>query len=334
MHNSPYRLLRWSAACVLLMTTYACGQVHTSDASTSDGPVIGDRTEHTQPRTTILYPQLSIRRAINRESLRAFGEHPNDHGILEALEQTVEDVRFDNTSLREVLAHVRQVYEIRIIPDIQAMNDAGIDLDAPAVTFEQSGLTLRSTLHLLLKDMGLTYLIKEGFVVVTTIERAKEELIVRVYPAPQPCDMQGLVELIQSTIAADSWDTTGGPGAIRPLVVEQCFVVSQTSDVHDRIAAFMGTLALDDHQNADLTARRTRLYVIDDPTLLPEVEKKLVELCNSALGSAGDEDARVTTLGHFLVVQSRVRAFHACAAELIRCINGVKSEHISPVNPQ
>jgi hypothetical protein len=51
---------------------------------------------------------------------------------------------------------------------------------------------------------------------------------------------QALVELIQDTIAPDSWDIRGGPGSIvynNPL---RCLVIRQTGDVHDALGDLLG----------------------------------------------------------------------------------------------
>lgn len=51
-----------------------------------------------------------------------------------------------------------------------------------------------------------------------------------------------LMELIQSTVAAETWDTVGGQGAIRPFDTNLSLVVSQTQEVHDQIADLLEQL--------------------------------------------------------------------------------------------
>ena len=51
-----------------------------------------------------------------------------------------------------------------------------------------------------------------------------------------------LIELIQSTVAQETWDTTGGPGAIRPFQTNLSLVVSQTQEVHEEIANLLEQL--------------------------------------------------------------------------------------------
>jgi general secretion pathway protein D len=55
-------------------------------------------------------------------------------------------------------------------------------------------------------------------------------------------DFQSLIDLIQSTVAADTWDTTGGPGAIKPFDTNLSLVVSQTQEVHEEIADLLEQL--------------------------------------------------------------------------------------------
>jgi general secretion pathway protein D len=55
-------------------------------------------------------------------------------------------------------------------------------------------------------------------------------------------NFQPLIDLIQSTVAADTWDTTGGPGAIRPFETNLSLVISTTQEVHDQIADLLEQL--------------------------------------------------------------------------------------------
>ena len=55
-------------------------------------------------------------------------------------------------------------------------------------------------------------------------------------------NFQPLIDLIQSTVSADTWDTVGGPGAIRPFETNLSLVVSQTQEVHDQLADLLEQL--------------------------------------------------------------------------------------------
>jgi len=49
-------------------------------------------------------------------------------------------------------------------------------------------------------------------------------------------DFQSLIDLIQNTVAPQSWNTVGGQGAIQPFPTNLSLVISQTQEVHEEIA--------------------------------------------------------------------------------------------------
>jgi len=55
-------------------------------------------------------------------------------------------------------------------------------------------------------------------------------------------DFQSLIDLIQNTVAPQSWNTVGGQGAIQPFPTNLSIVVSQTQEVHDEIADLLQQL--------------------------------------------------------------------------------------------
>src|SRR6185436_13888036 len=55
-------------------------------------------------------------------------------------------------------------------------------------------------------------------------------------------DFDTLIDLIQQTIAPDSWADAGGSGAIESFPTNLSLVISQTQDVHDQIADLLEQL--------------------------------------------------------------------------------------------
>ncbi|MFM8434045.1 MAG: hypothetical protein ACKOBP_01685 [Planctomycetia bacterium] len=49
-------------------------------------------------------------------------------------------------------------------------------------------------------------------------------------------DFQSLIDLIQNTVAPQTWNTVGGQGAIQPFQTNLSLVISQTQEVHEEIA--------------------------------------------------------------------------------------------------
>ncbi|RLS51592.1 MAG: hypothetical protein DWH87_00185, partial [Planctomycetota bacterium] len=113
--------------------------------------------------------------------------------IYDALDNPVENFEFNETSLRDVIAQIRDSQGIPIELDQKALDEAGLDLDTP-VTKNISGVSLRSALRLLLGEIDLTYLIKDEVMLITTKEKAAENMIIKVYPVADlviPVGMMG-----------------------------------------------------------------------------------------------------------------------------------------------
>jgi len=55
-------------------------------------------------------------------------------------------------------------------------------------------------------------------------------------------DFQSLIELIQNTVAPQTWNTVGGQGAIQQFATNLSIVVSQTQEVHEEIADLLEQL--------------------------------------------------------------------------------------------
>ena len=64
---------------------------------------------------------------------------------------------------------------------MKALTDVGITTDRP-VTKNLRGISLRSALQLLLRDLDLTYVVKSEYLLITTPEEANKTLVVKVYP--------------------------------------------------------------------------------------------------------------------------------------------------------
>ncbi len=55
-------------------------------------------------------------------------------------------------------------------------------------------------------------------------------------------DFDSLIELVTATIAPESWDEVGGPGAVAPFQGNLSLVISQTQEIHEQIADLLEQL--------------------------------------------------------------------------------------------
>jgi len=133
----------------------------------------------------IVYPdapvweELTIRRKKYASvDLQARGEA--EEKITQALdEQTT--IEFIETPLRDVVEYLKDFHDIEIQLDQRALEDIGLGPETP-ITRNLKGITLRSALNLMLKELDLTYYIKNEVLNITTPEVVESELTTKVYP--------------------------------------------------------------------------------------------------------------------------------------------------------
>jgi len=84
-------------------------------------------------------------------------------------------------SLKDVVTYLSDTHGIPIVLSSKKLDEAGVSVDTP-VTKSLRGITLRSALRLLLKDLELTYVVRDEVLQITTPEDAESQLITKVYP--------------------------------------------------------------------------------------------------------------------------------------------------------
>ncbi|NDC64001.1 MAG: hypothetical protein EBZ59_08490, partial [Planctomycetia bacterium] len=158
----------------------------------------------------IIYPSAARWRELTRlrekyKSVDLANPGGTEQRIYEALEKPVERFDFNETPLRDVIAQIEDAQGIPVQIDAKAFEDAGLDLMTP-VTKNVSGISLRSALRLLLGELDLTYLVKDEVLLITTKDKAAENLVVKVYPVAD------LVLPVNPSAGLNPFQTGGGLG--------------------------------------------------------------------------------------------------------------------------
>jgi hypothetical protein len=91
--------------------------------------------------------------------------------ILNAMEDTT-TLEFIETPRQDVVDYLKGMHGIERQVDNRALEDVGIGSDTP-ITRNLNGITLRSALRLMLKDLDLTYVIRDEVLLITTAEEAE-----------------------------------------------------------------------------------------------------------------------------------------------------------------
>ena len=134
----------------------------------------------------VLYPdaevwqELTARRKERYSSMELTSENAAERKIAAELRRPTE-LDFVDTPLSEVVDYLKDRHGIEIQLDNKALSAMGVDSTTP-VSKSLRGITLRSALRLLLRDLDLTYIIKDEVLLITTPEQADTDLILKVYP--------------------------------------------------------------------------------------------------------------------------------------------------------
>jgi general secretion pathway protein D len=249
--------------------------------------------------------------------------------ILQKLRTPV-SLRFQQTPLHEVMDYLARLSQVNIHLDPQGLSDMGVDPNTPVTIELNTDISLKSALNLILEPLGLSYVVKDEVLKITSEQLRDGEVITITYnvadlviPIPnfvpsvnmgmtgalneayrqagflgggahapiflaasqnggttnaavdpavlanvsgsstspgyaipqrpmgsgpggagggvEP-DFDSLIELITTTIAPTTWDEVGGPGSIAPFETNLSLVISQTQEVHEKIADLLEQL--------------------------------------------------------------------------------------------
>lgn len=161
-------------------------------------------------------------------------------------------LEFVDTPLSDVVDYLRDFHHIEIQLDKKALDNVGIASDTP-ITKSLRDVSLRSALRLVLKQLGLTYIIQGGMLLITTPEEADNGLETKVYPvgdlvlppnstAETSPEFEPLVKLIKSTVKPTAWEESGGVGSIIPFENSLSLTICQTQDVQEEVQQLLEQL--------------------------------------------------------------------------------------------
>jgi hypothetical protein len=150
-----------------------------------------------------------------------------------------------------------------IVLDQAALDAAGVKYETP-VTVRGRKMATRTVLRSFLSGLGLTYVIKDQAIQVTTPEKARQTLTTRTYYIGDLLGTRGgpgdpltyifgpgigqlqmiqniasIMSMIQTSVDPQSWQSSGGPGAIYFHYPSLSIVIKQSAEVHGMIGTGM-----------------------------------------------------------------------------------------------
>lgn len=128
------------------------------------------------------YDEERWKQARNRKGTEpmTLGKPSEKQKLIEQLLTTPITVSFDSTPLRTVLGELQDYHGINVVPDLPAMQEAGVNLESP-ISIKLEKVSLKSALNLILHQVRLTHLIKDEVLMVTTEDNAKGKNETKIY---------------------------------------------------------------------------------------------------------------------------------------------------------
>ena len=195
---------------------------------------------------------LSILRATGQERI---GVRSNPDLATNVTRETVASIKlalksrhatdFAGQTLDDVIRSMSEKLQIPIMFDERALADEGISKEME-VTLKLQAVSFQNILRQLLEPRGLTYVIEDGVLKITTVTNAAAKLLVRVYPirdlvateGDQTREYLALLGVIQQTIRGEhvKWEQLDGEGgSISPVPNAGSLVIRQTQRCHEEI---------------------------------------------------------------------------------------------------
>ena len=144
--------------------------------------------------TTIEYPDADRWWILSERRIKRYGRavdlldrDPKTKSILFKLEEPISMSFANETPLEDVLKYIRSATQcpndsgLPIYVDPVGLNEAEKSLTSP-VTLDLEGVPLNATLRLLLKQLGLTYTVKDGLLTITSESSEDQPAEIRVDP--------------------------------------------------------------------------------------------------------------------------------------------------------
>jgi hypothetical protein len=182
----------------------------------------------------------------------------NDRSAVEkALDKQV-SLKLKDTPLKETAAYLADLSGVNVLLDSKALADAGIAQELP-ITLELANVSLGAALRAMLAEHDLGYTIPDDNVLtITTAQRAKEDVVVRVYdvkdlvsPAvsaneysatPVGSDATSLIDLITTCVHPTSWTGSGAGSNGVISYAASGLVVSHNREVQREVAELLTSL--------------------------------------------------------------------------------------------
>ena len=148
---------------------------------------------------------------------------------------------FVELPLVDAVQQISQTHDIPIVVDRRALEEVGLTPDTP-VTLSLTRVTLRSFLRLMLRELELTYIVKDEVMQITTVESAEQNLIVEMYKFSEELSGKSdqILKALTSSVVPAAWDVKGGPCSV--TTIDNVLIIYATETIHEDVIKFLQKL--------------------------------------------------------------------------------------------
>ncbi len=158
---------------------------------------------------------------------------------------------FQEVPLKQVALELRRRLGINVLIDENRLKDAALPGNI-SLSVQLQDVSGETALDAMLHRSDLDWIVDNETLMITTQDAAKQHVVTRVYSV---CDLvqspsktnpdegsDALINVIESTVAAATWDQVGGMGTANYYSAAGTLVITQTRDVHDQIERLLAVL--------------------------------------------------------------------------------------------
>ena len=244
--------------------------------------------------------------------------HEEDAAIYKRLAKP-QDINVTDAPVNETLAQLAKDGGYRLWIDKETLVADGINLNSP-VNLNLSGVALDAVLHKLLEPLGLTFVVEEGTLVLTTVIKAQEMQSMRVCftgDIPEARSASEWLATIQETTSG-KWELEDGEGGTLWKAVPEWLVITQSQKCHREVAELLDDLRQGAVANDELAAPELelRLYPVADET----ANQDLIDSLPTLITGWDSKQGSIVELGRSLAIKQPVRV-HERLDEIFAALN-------------
>ena len=156
----------------------AAADAKPAEATTTADEPTDEQVQFAQSRARF-FNRLEIAKLAG--AVEARDASPKNQALLKKLDRPLDLTMTHPTKLKDVLNHLRSVLmepdgkTIPIYVDAKALEDVGVNLETSA-PMDVDGLPLKMALRVLLRRLGLAYCVRDGVLIISSIQGIREEL--------------------------------------------------------------------------------------------------------------------------------------------------------------